>query len=89
MNWLGKIILGLCLIFIFLGIFNSLIDIKDKTRPASDYYIEHAIKEIGAINVVSSIYLGYRVYDTIGESIVLLLAVVGIIVLIRYNEKRI
>ncbi|SIQ48775.1 hypothetical protein SAMN05920897_109128 [Alkalispirochaeta americana] len=35
-------------------------------------------EETGAINVVSAIYLAFRAYDTMGEAIVLMLAVAGV-----------
>ncbi len=51
-----------------------------------DYFVEQAVTETGAINLVSSIYLNYRAFDTLGETIVLLLAVSGIIML--FETKR-
>lgn len=41
-------------------------------------YLERGPEETGAVNIVSAIYLGYRAYDTMGEAIVLLLAVTGV-----------
>lgn len=40
-------------------------------------------EQTGAANLVTAIYLGYRAYDTLGETVVLLLAVTGVVVLIR------
>ena len=39
---------------------------------------ERGVREIGAVNLVSAIYLGYRVYDTLGETLVLVLTVTGV-----------
>jgi multicomponent Na+:H+ antiporter subunit B len=44
---------------------------------ARDYLAANAVRETGASNLVSSIYLGYRAYDTLGETIVLLVSVTG------------
>ncbi len=44
---------------------------------ARDFLEEWGNRDTGAINLVSSIYLGYRVFDTLGETIVLLVAVMG------------
>lgn len=41
-----------------------------------------AIADVGAPNTVSAIYLGYRAFDTLGETVVLLTAVSGTIALI-------
>lgn len=43
-----------------------------------DYYIEHGIQDTGAVNLVASIYLDYRAYDTLMETIVLFMAVTGV-----------
>jgi multisubunit Na+/H+ antiporter MnhB subunit len=46
--------------------------------PIRTYIEIHGETETGAINLVSAIYLGYRLYDTLGEGIVLLLAVTAV-----------
>ncbi len=45
---------------------------------ARQEYLSESATATGAINVVSAIYLGYRAYDTMGEAVVLLLAVTGV-----------
>jgi multicomponent Na+:H+ antiporter subunit B len=45
----------------------------------SDYVSQRGVEQTGAVNLVSAIYLGYRAFDTLGETVVLLLAVAGII----------
>lgn len=44
-----------------------------------DHLEDHGVQESGARNLVSAIYLGYRAFDTLGETIVLLVAVSGTI----------
>ncbi len=46
------------------------------------YFFQHGIADTGAINLVTAIYLGYRAFDTLGETIVLMLAVSGVVWLI-------
>ena len=46
---------------------------------ARDYLERHGVADSGAINLVSAIYLGYRAFDTLGETLVLLVAVSGAI----------
>ena len=43
-----------------------------------NYYLEHGVKDTGAINLVASIYLDYRAYDTLIETVVLFMAVMGV-----------
>ena len=42
------------------------------------YLLDFGTAETGAQNLVTAIYLGYRAFDTLGETIVLVLAVVGV-----------
>jgi multicomponent Na+:H+ antiporter subunit B len=45
------------------------------------YFADHGVEETGSVNLVSSIYLGYRAFDTLGETVVLFLAVAGVMAL--------
>ena len=51
--------------------------------PIREGVINSGVADTGAQNLVSAIYLGYRAFDTLGETIVLLLAVAGVVFLIR------
>lgn len=42
------------------------------------YCLEHGSVETGAINLVTAIYLEYRAFDTLGETIVLLVSIAGV-----------
>jgi multisubunit Na+/H+ antiporter MnhB subunit len=44
-----------------------------------EHFYLRAVEESGAINLVSAIYLGYRAFDTLGETIVLILSVSGVL----------
>jgi len=50
-----------------------------------NYVIENGLRETGALNLVTAIYLGYRAFDTLGETIVLLLAVSGVLL---FTERQ-
>lgn len=52
-------------------------------RVITRYYINYGREETGAVNLVSAIYLGYRVFDTFGETLVLLLTVFGVAMLFK------
>jgi len=47
------------------------------------YYINNSINETGATNIVSSIILNYRAYDTLGEATILFTAIVGVLTVMR------
>lgn len=42
------------------------------------YFTTRGVQETGSINLVSAIYLGYRAFDTLGETLILFLAVAGV-----------
>ena len=50
---------------------------KDKINVAG-YYIERGIKQTGAVNIVTSVVLNYRGFDTLGEVTVLFIAAIGL-----------
>ena len=54
---------------------------------ARDHLVRHGVAESGALNLVSAIYLGYRAFDTLGETIVLLVAVTGTMALLTRVES--
>lgn len=54
-------------------------------ETARDFLENRGFKETGALNLVSAIYLGYRAFDTLGETIVLLVAVSGTISIISHS----
>ena len=54
-----------------------------KNMDVANYYIEQGLYDTGAINLVASIYLGYRAYDALIETIVLFVSVVGVVFCLR------
>lgn len=51
-----------------------------------DYYFQHGSQETGAVNLVTAIYLGYRAFDTLGETVVLLLSISGVLFFLRKDH---
>lgn len=52
-------------------------------------YLEKGIEETGAINFVAGMILDYRAFDTFGESNVLFMAVIGVLMLLKRDRKNI
>jgi multicomponent Na+:H+ antiporter subunit B len=46
------------------------------------HILQSGTEETGSFNLVTAIYLGYRAYDTLGETVVLLLSVSGVVYLV-------
>jgi len=54
-------------------------------RPTpSDFYLAEAQRSTGAANVVTSIVLDFRGYDTLGEATVILVSIAGALVIARH-----
>ena len=55
---------------------------------ASQTYIKNGLQDTGAANVVASVILDYRAYDTLGEATVLFTSIIGATVLLRARAKK-
>jgi multisubunit Na+/H+ antiporter MnhB subunit len=53
------------------------------------YYLENAVNETGAVNLISAIITDYRGFDTLGETIVLFIAVVTVTSVLKPQKKRV
>lgn len=51
-------------------------------------YIENGLQETGAVNIVTGMILDYRAFDTFGESNVLFVATITVLILLRINSKK-
>ncbi|NQT03556.1 MAG: DUF4040 domain-containing protein [Planctomycetes bacterium] len=58
------------------------------SESASQTYIEEGLQNTGAANIVSSVILDYRAYDTLGEATVLFTAIIGATVILRKKAKK-
>ncbi len=56
-------------------------------NEVSKRYIEQGLQETGAVNIVTGMILDYRAFDTFGESNVLFIATVTVLILLRKNQK--
>ena len=77
------LISGSILLFAFSGIPFG----KDKMY-AGKYYIENGLKKTGAQNLVTSVLVDFRGFDTLGEVTVLFLAATGVGALMSYYKKE-
>ena len=57
-------------------------------ETASQAYINRGLADTGAANVVTSVYLDYRAYDTLGEATVLFTAVIGATAILRSKSRK-
>jgi multisubunit Na+/H+ antiporter MnhB subunit len=95
-EFFGKVVSVVIIFVIFLvgiKVFKTLPDfgtaIFTKTEgAASQTYIEQGLQDTGASNVVASVILDYRAYDTLGEATVLFTSIIGATVILRKKAKK-
>lgn len=51
-------------------------------------YIESGLDETGAVNIVAGMILDYRAFDTLGESHVLFIATITVLIMMRNDKKK-
>lgn len=80
------------IIAIFMGlVYILMLATPTKPLPNHDklfhYYLDYFIVDTGAMNAVTGIYLNYRVYDTLFETLLLLVSVIGIIHFSKHEDN--
>jgi multisubunit Na+/H+ antiporter MnhB subunit len=58
------------------------------TDTASRTYIKDGLQSTGSANIVTSVILDYRAYDTLGEATVLFTSIIGATVILRTKAKK-
>jgi multicomponent Na+:H+ antiporter subunit B len=84
-----RIVAILLLIIVALGISMSLAKIPFGTpkTKVGEYYIDKGIEETGSVNIVTSVVVNYRGFDTLGEVTVLFIAAIGLGAVLTTNVK--
>jgi len=54
----------------------------------ANIYLENAPAKTGAANIVSSVILDYRAFDTLGEATILFTAVIGVLTIVRQVGRK-
>jgi multicomponent Na+:H+ antiporter subunit B len=75
-----SLILSILVVLLLAGVL--IIGIQFNRPPgetAKTYCVENGSAETGAVNLVTAIYLEYRAFDTLGETVVLILSIGGVI----------
>ena len=60
---------------------------KSSLRMA-EHYIEGAAQKTGSANLVTGVVFDFRGYDTMGEAVVLVTAVLGVLTILRIKGKK-
>ena len=78
------------LIVVAVGISLSLAKVPFGVNRAriGSHYIDHGVRETGAANIVTSVVVNYRGFDTLGEVTVLFIAAVGLGAVLAGNKRK-
>lgn len=94
-EFFGLAIVAIIIITIFIFGIEILRELPDFGNPlmnqsqgtVSQHYLKYGLKETGAANIVASVILDYRAYDTLGEATVLFAAILGALAILRKKSK--
>jgi multicomponent Na+:H+ antiporter subunit B len=70
-----------------LGPFGEPIFTRADATPSA-HYLAQGVKDTGAANIVASVILDYRGYDTLGEATILFASVIGAVALLRRKPRK-
>ena len=78
---IGIIVLGIALALI-------VIPFGEPKTEVGKYYIDKGIEDTGAVNIVTSVVVNYRGFDTLGEVTILFIAAIGLGAVLATKKKR-
>lgn len=91
MKKIAAIIFTVIIIVILLMGVSELPEFGKVHNPANNYvahrYIEKAVEDTGALNIVTGIILDYRAFDTFGEATVLFTGIIAVLVVLQKSVK--
>ncbi len=91
LGWLtaGITVVTLAGIFILsVPVFQKLPAFGEPLMTTASHYLAEGAGETGAANLVASVILDYRAYDTLGEITVLFTAILGAFTVLRLRKKK-
>ena len=82
-------ILVIVVLLYFFAISIQTLDVLGKSSlRMAKYYIEGAAQKTGSANLVTGVVFDFRGYDTMGEAVVLVTAVLGVLTILRLKGKK-
>lgn len=90
-GWLTAGVTMVTLLGIFIlsvPVFQKLPAFGEPLMTTAGHYLAEGARETGAANLVASVILDYRAYDTLGEITVLFTAILGTFTVLRLRKKK-
>lgn len=82
------VLLIVILLYFFTVSIKSLDVLGTSSLRMAKYYIEGAAPKTGSANLVTGVVFDFRGYDTMGEAVVLVTAVLGVLTILRIKGKK-
>lgn len=80
MNLLRRSVIAIFIFFVSITVLmHSNVIEPSPEMPLMRYFVDNAFSDTGAENVVTSIYLYYRYYDTLFEALMLMFSIIAVI----------
>ncbi len=76
-------LLTIMLVYFLSAFYSKPFDYNTRSR---DYVVEHGMDQVGSVNLVTGIYLDYRLFDSIFEASILFITVSGIAFMVKKDE---
>lgn len=84
----GATLITLVAIFIFsISVFRALPEFGKPLLSTARHFLDNGAVETGSANLVTSVILDYRAYDTLGEVTVLFTAILGTLTVLRIRKQ--
>jgi len=91
-RWFLNTLITMCFVALFLTIawrcFQDLPGFGYPIMHVARSYLDHGMLKTGATNIVSSVILDFRAYDTLGEATILFTAVIGVLAIVRRVGRK-
>lgn len=94
-NILYRIVAALFIVLLLVGLMYTVsylpptgVEDKAVNNEVTARYIENGLQETGAVNIVTGMILDYRAFDTFGESNVLFVATITVLILLHFNKRH-
>ena len=82
------LLLIVVLLYFFIVSIRSLDVLGKSSLRMASHYIEGAAQKTGSANLVTGVVFDFRGYDTMGEAVVLVTAVLGVLTILRLKGKK-
>jgi multisubunit Na+/H+ antiporter MnhB subunit len=91
-RWFLNTLITIVSIAVLLGVamkcFKDLPEFGYPIMKVAKIYLEQGLAKTGATNMVASVILDFRAYDTLGEATILFTAVMGVLALVRRKGRK-